>query len=157
MEEYEYTTVSANDLRITSHAAGGLRNISKWTKFLSILGFIVIALIIIGILGVGTLITSVNHYELSQSNNMYTPGTFSWLYAGLYILLLLVYAVPFYYLYKFSQRINTAVNNNDVTSLNEASYFLEKHFMFIGILAILWLIIMVFTVIIMVITMSALM
>lgn len=156
MNENVYISDPGN-LSISLEAANRLRNISKWTKFLSILAMVMIGLAILGILGAGSLISSVNFYEMSQGAYPYVPGTFSWLYAGLYIILLLVYAVPFYYLYNFSVRIKKALDTNNMQILSEAIRFLEKHFMFIGIMAIIWLILVVFTIILTAVGFSAMM
>lgn len=154
MKEEIYVNTMAENLIVTKEAASLLGSISKWTKFLAILAFILLGLMVLSILGVGITISSINAHEMRQGMFPYNPGVFSWAYAILYILVLCVYAIPFYYLYNFSSKVKKAVDTNNVAALTDSFRFLEKHYLFIGIVTIIWLIFMVIGIIMMIIGMS---
>jgi len=147
MKENIYTSGFGDDLRISHEASKLLLNISKWTRFLSILGFVVLGLMILSILGVGGFIGTVNHYEASRGFYPYVPGMFSWVYASIHIIMLLVFMVPVYYLFKFSANVKKAVETNNTMVLTDAIGFLQKHYLFIGVLTIIWLVLIVLSII----------
>lgn len=136
-------------LEISNESAELLGAISKWTRFLSILGFVMIALMALGILSAAIMMTSVNYYEMSRGYMFYDPGMVSWPYITLYIIMLIIYTIPVYYLYKFSTRIKMALLSGSSTILTDAIRFLKKHYTFIGILTIIWIIMVIITIIMM--------
>ncbi len=131
----------SEDVHLSGQTRSILSTISKWTKFLSIVGFIMLTISVLLILSAGTLITSVNRYMQVEGFYPYNPGTFEWTYAIMYLIVIAIYFIPVYYLYKFSVRIKEALaTNNDVT-LTEAFKYLNSHYTWFGILTIIGLII----------------
>jgi len=128
--------VLGDEIRLNQGSIYLLNNISKWTKFLSILGFVLIGLMVVGILATGAFISSMNHYAETAHMYPYNPGMFKWSFAVIYLIILAIYFIPLYYLYKFSTRIQKAIAMKDMVILTEAFSFLQKHYMFLGILVI---------------------
>lgn len=85
-----------------------LMETAKWTKLLSILGFIGIVFMVIG----GVLLTTV------------------------YLVLAAIYVLPIYYLYNFSKNIKNALIFNNSNALDDAFLFLKSHYKYVGILSI---------------------
>lgn len=134
------TNSNATGLVITPEALKFLDNIAKWTKFLSIVIFIALALSAIFILLSGVLITGMNAYAIETNNMFYTPGVFSWGYATFLLLTLVVYAVPNYYLFKFSSNLRGALRKNDTARLTLSLHYLQQNFKFIGVITLILLV-----------------
>lgn len=117
-----------------------LEKIARWTRYLSILGFVMLSLSAIAVLSMGTLITGMNWYAAGMNDTMYVPGVFSWPYALSALIILIIYFIPLYYLYKFSANLKAALAQKDSFKLEMSFSFLLKHYKFIGIMTILILI-----------------
>ncbi|MFW5886882.1 MAG: DUF5362 family protein [Bacteroidota bacterium] len=99
----------------------------KWTKFIAIVGFVVLGLIVIAGFSVAGM-------SRRFSPNFPLPGI--WL-SITYIILAIVYFFPLYYLLRFSNQMKKSIKDNDHISLTSAFVNLRKHYRFIGILTIL--------------------
>lgn len=141
MREGEYETMWAEELKLTNSGRSILSDIAKWTKFLSVLGFIFLGLSVIVILSAGILISVTNSYVQPSAAYPYHPGMFQWFYAVIYLIIIAIYFVPLYFLYKFSVNTKNALKKDDTDVLTTAFSFLKKHYMFIGILTIIMLVI----------------
>ena len=123
------------ELRLNNYAKNFLRETARWTKFISIVGFVMIGLLVgfsllSMLMGIGS-----------------SPGldsTFSTSYAGgtlvgfIFILLILaIYFFPILYLYKFSKNMNRALELEDETTLTKGFEYLKSHYKFIGILTVI--------------------
>lgn len=137
MNENLYTETQEKRLNISPDIYPMLLNIAQWAKFVAIIGFIILALGVLSLLSMGTIITSMNHYAESARDYYYTPGVFSWGYALGMIVLLGVYFVPVYLLFKFATNLKKAVVDKNNSYLIKAFSFLNKHYIYIGILAIM--------------------
>jgi len=140
MQESNLENVWGNELQVTGETSSILIKISHWTKFLSILGFVLLGIMAISIIGMGIFITGMNSYEGSIGMHPYSPGVFSWTYAFVYLLMLIVYFFPIYYLYRFSGKIREALFTNNDNLLAEAFNFLSRHYMLVGVLVIIGLV-----------------
>lgn len=120
------------ELNITQHAKALLAETAKWTKFLSILGFIGIGFIVIVALFAGSILG-----VLSNAPGM---DAFRAVGAGMitvfYLIIALIYFFPVLYLYRFSHKLKNALNSSDNTYLTEAFSNLKSHYKYIGIFAI---------------------
>jgi hypothetical protein len=109
---------------------------AKWAKFLSILGFIGLGLIVLGLLGM----MAAGGAALSQLENSglgSLGGAGMGMISLLYIALLALYFFPIYYLYKAADGLQKGIrsgNNDDLT--NGFRYF-KSHYKFIGIFTII--------------------
>ena len=109
-----------------------LKETAKWTKFLAILGFVGIGLMVLGSLVV-----------LFAPSSLMSNGDFPFGGKIFMMLLYLAFAVLYYfpisYLYQFSENTKKAIENNDNNAIRDAFEFLKSHYKFMGILTIILL------------------
>jgi len=110
----------------------------KWSKFLSILGFIFVGIIsIIGILMLlsfgGTLFS--NAVGLNNIPG-FPAGMFS-VVGFVYFGIALLYFFPVYYLFSFAAKTKNAILCNDNQLLAEGFAKLKSHYKFVGILTLI--------------------
>ncbi len=127
-------TLISNSSRIILH------KIANWTKFLSIVGFVILGLNALFILSAGAMIDEVNRYMEMRSMYPYTPGVFKWFYAVIYLIIIGLSCIPVFYLYKFSDKTKEALKRNNTKVLTEALKFLNSHYTWVGIFTILGLV-----------------
>ena len=120
-----------NELVLTKADKNNLVQTAKWGKFLSIVGFVMTGLILLG--GLSFIGGGLAGEELG-------------IYAGLggamgffYILIAVVYVFPSYYLYRFSTQITDGLKSGNQDRCSEAYDNLRKLFVFTGILTIIGL------------------
>lgn len=118
-------------LHLTEPSCGFLKEIAKWTKFLSILGFIGIAFMVVASFFMGTAMASMPNMDLP------TTHVLKWMVPAIYIIIAIVYVFPIYYLYKFSVNTRSALDRGDTDSLTEAFRYLKSHYKFIGVMVII--------------------
>ena len=116
-------------LTVSPLASGYLSETGKWGKFLAIIGFCVIGLIVLMGLFAGTLFSSMDAA-------LPFPGFVMGL---LYVLIGLLYFFPVYYLFKFSSKVRSALMTKNTQELDAAFENLKSHYKFIGILMIITL------------------
>ncbi|TXD49474.1 hypothetical protein ES045_04640 [Polaribacter sp. IC073] len=119
-------------LTLSGAAKNFLKETAKWCKFLSILGFIFIGLMLIGSFFIGTIY---NNIPQSQA----VPFNLGGIMTGLYILFGLIYIFPIYYLYQFSVKMKSALLSKDDEVLAKAFEMLKSHYKFIGVVTIITL------------------
>lgn len=112
-----------------------LNETRKWTKFLAILGFIGIGLLLLMGLFFGTIFSSVME-SMPQSSPF--PGKMMGI---IYVILAIVFFFPILYLLNFSNQMKSALYSNNQEALYIAFNNLKRHFKFIGIVAIIELMI----------------
>ena len=109
-----------------------LKETAKWTKFLAILGFVGIGLMVLGSL-----------VMLFAPSSLMSNGDFPFGGKIFIMLLYLAFAVLYYfpisYLYQFSENTKKAIENNDNNAIRDAFEFLKSHYKFMGILTIILL------------------
>ena len=109
-----------------------LKETAKWTKFLAILGFVGIGLMVLGSLVL-----------LFAPSSLMSNGDFPFGGKIFMMLLYLAFAVLYYfpisYLYQFSENTKKAIENNDNNAIRDAFEFLKSHYKFMGILTIILL------------------
>ncbi|NPD46718.1 MULTISPECIES: DUF5362 family protein [unclassified Lentimicrobium] len=120
-----------------------LTEAAKWSKFLSIVGFVGVALFIVLALFMGIVLPSLNEglgmdafQQLGNQGNKGNMAIFGPIMAFIYLAFAILYFFPVLYLFNFSKKAQLAIKemNNE---LIEASFNnLRKHFKFIGILVI---------------------
>ena len=112
-----------------------LKETAKWTKFLAILGFVGIGLMVLGSL-----------VMLFAPSSLMSNGDFPFGGKIFMMLLYLAFAVLYYfpisYLYQFSENTKKAIENNDNNAIRDAFEFLKSHYKFMGILTIICLLFM---------------
>lgn len=125
MENFTGTTAENNAVGLDFAAITHLSETRKWTMFLSILGFVFLALMLLVVL-----FFIFAGRELTQSH-IPMIAMFPMLLLGV------VYFFPIYYLFQFSRYSKLAIKTMDTTSMSLAMKYLKLHYRFIGILAII--------------------
>ncbi|MDF2448337.1 MAG: hypothetical protein K0R26_841 [Bacteroidota bacterium] len=120
---------------------------AKWAKFLAILGFIGIGLMVLGAFSV--LVVGVSFGTLMGNDSFGIVGAVA--IALLYLVIALVYFFPCYYLFKTSIGFQNGIRANNQDQLTAGFANLKSHYKFLGIMMIviisLNILIMVFAVI----------
>jgi Family of unknown function (DUF5362) len=111
-----------NPLLVTEQIKGYLLEIAKWAKFLSIIGFIGLALMVLGALGLFVAGGS-SYYGAKQMTGM---GVVYLIAAGLYYF-------PVFYLFKSASELKTGCLSNDQMTLTNGFENLKSHYKFVGI------------------------
>ena len=111
---------------------------AKWSKFLSIIGFIFVGFMsIIGILMLfsfgGTLFSN----AVGLNNIPGFPAGMISLVGIIYFGIALLYFFPVYYLFIFARKTKNAILSNDNQMLAEGFSKLKSHYKFIGILTLI--------------------
>lgn len=101
---------------------------SKWAKFLAIVGFIGMGILI--------LISIFVMFGLSKFSSFSDSGISMGIIGFIYIILAAIYYFPISYLYQFSKQIKNGVNTNDKASVTSGFQNLKSLFKFMGIFTI---------------------
>lgn len=128
----EFNTQNEN-LKIDEASKSFFLEMAKWTKFLSILGFISLGIMVLVAFSIRSLI--------SNLPNMGGMGTFSTALSGfftfIYVAIAIVYYFPIKYLYDFSTKVKKALEQTNQQLFNEAIAKLKSHYKFIGIVTVI--------------------
>ena len=134
-------------LVLNSKSKSFLREISRWTFFFSILGFISIAFIVIGAILVATVYAPMLNM-VAQQQGLPALGL---PIAITYVVSALLYFMPVWYLFKFSRKMKSALATKNDDVLADAFENLKSHFKYIGVLIIivisLYVLLVVFSVV----------
>ena len=109
---------------IDETAKGYLLETARWAKFLSIVGFVAIAL-----LAIATVFTTMFVGGFGSTLGGRIPVG---VIIALYLVMAVLYFFPTYYLFRFSSGIKPAVLNADQAAFNRALSYLRNAFRFIG-------------------------
>ena len=121
-------------LTINNKSRNYLKEIAKWSFFLSIVGFIGIGIMIL--MGVfSNLLYGSTFAALSQQQAM--PFDMTSFMTALYIIMALIYFFPVLYLYKFSRKMKTALSTKNDDTLADALEMLKSHYKFLGVFMII--------------------
>ncbi len=140
-ENKEESTIFQLGIDETSKAY--LSETSRWGKFLAILSFIGIGLLIVMGIFMGFAMS-----QFGQDNLTSTSGP---IFTVVYLILGAIYIYPVWGLYKFSELIKTSLNTSNQQQFNEALRHQKNVFKFIGIIAIISLALYGIAIIIMII------
>jgi len=130
-----HSVQSELQLSISVSAANYLAETGRWTKFLSIVGFILTGIVVLAGIFAGTMMSI---FTQGQMGDM--PAGFNIIFGGVYVLMGLLYFFPAYYLLKFSQKLKEALSMRDNGALNTAFENQKSFFKFWGILMIIFLV-----------------
>jgi hypothetical protein len=126
------TIKELEQLTITSAAKGFLTETSKWCKFLSILGFVGLGLLLLSSFFINTI-----YSNMSQASAM--PFNLGIVMTIVYVLIIAIYIFPIYYLYQFSIQLKKALISKDDETLASAFEMLKSHYKFTGVFSIIML------------------
>lgn len=135
------------ELQLTAAAQGFLRETAKWARFLSIIGFIFVALYIILALMMFAVGGAMGSAE--GMGGMGMMGAMGGATLGIiYLLGAILYFFPILYLYRFASKALMAFESNSTEHLTSSLENLKSHYKFMGILMIIVLVLMVLGIII---------
>ncbi|MCB0447437.1 MAG: hypothetical protein KDD03_07990 [Gelidibacter sp.] len=118
------------ELNFSNQITGYLKEISTWSYFLSIIGFIGIGFMVLFGALFGTILGD-------MPNDPYEAIGLNMGYFGLiYIVIALVYFFPVLYLFNFSRKMKSALATKNNDDLSSAFGNLKSHYKFLGIFTI---------------------
>lgn len=133
MEDLEQEVPEQVKLIVTEDMRSYIYEIAKWARFLSIIGFILSAFLIIGSFGIGAAI-SANPSMLAQLGPLAGAGGIG--ITIFYLILALIYFYPSILLFRFSNKGKQGVLFGDQASLDDAMMNMKSLFKFWGIFTI---------------------
>lgn len=125
MEGYRHQEIF--HLSIDEEAKGHLLETVRWTKFIAIVGFVFLGLLLLGALGMGSGITAMSEFSGLGSS-------FGVAMMIVYLLVALLYFFPIFYLYKYSMLIKPAIQTSNQEQFNLALSYQRRMYKFIGVL-----------------------
>jgi len=115
-----------------------LMETSKWAKFLSIMGFVFISILLL--CGLAFMLTGGSFYSSSVNTdlqNLDMAGSVGVLFGVYFFVIALVYFLPCLFLYRFSSKMQLAIRTSDQVMLNRSFENLKSLFKFLGIITII--------------------
>jgi hypothetical protein len=129
------------DLQLDQASVNYLSETARWSRLLSIVGFIYCGLMII----IGLFFGSVMARMMSGMNSMNgseaaaLPAMGGGVFGFFFILMALILFFPAYYLFNFSSKMRQALRNSDQAELTDSLKNLKSFFKFYGIVVIILL------------------
>ncbi len=120
------------ELRLNESSKRFLRETAKWAFILSIIGFVVIGLFLLIAIFFIVMYAALN----SNVNPFRAQGMSVELVSITYFVLALLYFFPVMYLYRFSRRMKSALQDKNTEDLTAAFSNLKSHYKFIGIMVL---------------------
>ena len=115
-------------MELNDQSKAYLYETARWATILSIIGFVVIALLIMVSFSVGTLLANSPYGDLGISPQVLSIT---------YLIIAGVYFIPIFFLYQFGVKTKYAIDNNDTDLLTFGLKKLKSHYKFIGIVMII--------------------
>lgn len=127
----------SSEIKLSPLALKYLNTTRKWTYFLSILGFIFCGLIALFALFFSTALASIRDYssEFASSSPIPVGGATGFI-SVFYLLIAVICFILYLYLYRFSVRLKSALNNNDSILLEAGLKHFKSYWQLTGILTI---------------------
>lgn len=124
--------IESNDMALTPGSKMFLKETAGWTKFISIVGFVMLGLMVILSLFAGSLFGE----AMEVSGMEMIGGAFLTVF---YLGIAVLYFFPIYYLFQFSAKMKAALQEQSSDLLQLAFENLKSHYKFMGILLIIGL------------------
>jgi len=153
MEQFNRGNSDIFSLEVDDSSKSNFLEMARWTKFLAIMGFIVMGIVVLAGIGMAAMVRSGLTAFGSYSAVLAALGPMG--VVLLYLLIAAIYIYPIYALLKYSTGIKYAMNNNDKTRFNEAIRYLRNMFKYLGILMVIILCIYGFAIIVGIIAASS--
>jgi len=118
-------------LTITKEAKSFLKETAKWAKFLSILGFILIGLLLV------LAVFSTTIFDMAAKMQPNVPANLGLIMTVTYLICALIYFFPVYYLWQFSSNMKKALTTKNDETLAKAFEMLKSHYKFIGVFTVI--------------------
>lgn len=139
MEQIELETpTSLFSLSIDSNSKSHLSEAAKWAKFLSIVGMVMLALMIVfAIVGITMLNKFSGAFDTSNGSNV--AGYGSAVFAIYFVVIGVIWFFPLLFTYRFANKMKVALAGNDQQALNTSFQNLKICYRYVGILTIVLL------------------
>lgn len=129
--------VLSGNLQVDDIASAHLRETAKWAKFLSILGFIVSALLVVFGLFAGSILTNFN--KMGDPSGVGAKVIGAGMLSVIYIIIAAIYIMLSLFLYRFATRMQATLQNNDQQQFNDALNNLRLVYKITGIIVVIYL------------------
>ena len=129
MENEKQTENFENQL--TSVAVGFLQESAKWSKFMAIIGFIGIGLMVLV-----SLFMAIGFNSMGASTIPELPFSMS-VFSIIYVLFAAIYFFPVYYLYQYATKTSAALHSKNKQLLADGLENLKSHHKFLGIFTLI--------------------
>ena len=121
------------ELQLDHSAKDFLRETAKWAYFLSIMGFVAIAFLVLIAIFAGTFLAAMGNMVPGMGA---AGGSFGMIMGVVYFFIAALYFFPVYYLFKFATNTKAAFRDNDSEALTNSFSYLKSHYKFIGVTTI---------------------
>lgn len=129
MENEKQTQNFENQL--TTAAVGFLQESAKWSKFMAIIGFIGIGLMVLV-----SLFMAIGFSAMGASTMPELPFSMS-VFSIIYVLFAAIYFFPVYYLYQYATKTSAALHSKNKQLLADGLENLKSHHKFLGIFTLI--------------------
>lgn len=129
MENEKQTENYENQL--TTAAVGFLQESAKWSKFMAIIGFIGIGLMVLV-----SLFMAIGFSAMGASTMPELPFPMS-VFSIIYVLFAAIYFFPVYYLYQYATKTSAALHSKNKQLLTDGLENLKSHHKFLGIFTLI--------------------
>ncbi len=130
------------EMQFDESAKGFLKETAKWANVLSIIGFVGIGFM--GLAAISGLLSS----KITTLNIGSLNGITGKVIALIYMILIVVYFFPVYYLNKFATNVKKAFKENDSSVLTESFKYLKSHFKYIAVFTISFIVLYISVIVI---------
>lgn len=110
-------------------AVNNLKLTAKWANFVSIVGFVILGLMLLGAM---SLLLGNGRSAFSRSSNVDPEVA-----AVIYIAMIAIQFFPVYYMFKFASKMTQSLEAKETVTFEEATKFMKLHYQFIGVLTII--------------------
>jgi hypothetical protein len=119
------------DNQLTSAAVGFLQESAKWSKFMAIVGFVGIGLMVLV-----SLFMAIGFSSMGTANMPELPFSMS-AFSIIYVLFAAIYFFPVYYLYQYATKTSAALHSKNKQLLADGLENLKSHHKFLGIFTLI--------------------
>lgn len=131
MENNDSSAFDSFELNVSENIKRFLKEISNWSYFLSILGFVGIAFMLVIGLFYSAILGAIDTEGTAAYRFGYSAGI-----GVFYVIVSVIYLFPIYYLFKFSRKMKKALHFKSNDDFEAAFSNLKSHYKYIGIAAI---------------------
>ncbi|MFZ6051524.1 hypothetical protein [Halocola ammonii] len=137
MEDSTLDSKFNTEIGLTSYTLDYLQSAAKWAKFLSIVGFIGVALMVFLAFWVGNSFSAIGRgFGINQLGGL--------VFTIIYLVLAAVYFFPVFFLFRFSSKALIAIRRIDQHEMDESFSNLKAMFQYMGIVTIVGLTLNIF-------------
>ena len=118
-------------LTLTKASKSFLRETARWAKFLAIIGFILIGLMLVFAMFATTI------FDMAAKMQPGVPEYLGLTMTIVYLVLAIIYFFPVYYLLQFSLKMKKALTSKNDETLAKAFEMIKSHYKFLGVFTII--------------------